>query len=358
MKYKFALISFLLLLLSFTVSSQPLNNDSTQDEHELTLYIMPTLLPLDWVSPGSLYKSTLSCYLKTMLVSDNYLLGHVAVQLKSSLLNKPLLTAQTSCGMEQKRQLVLKEKIGLGILGAVLQGRMEPSDEVKNKLKVYAQREKLTFIRFKLKEKAARRILDFIKMYSSRMGNNHSQSDYYGGSFWPRYQNEGSGCSAFGIAMLNLGGINLPAFNDWKVTVNIPMELIGGAYNGGKKVKSSHIKKTKKWHDGTGQPNVDFVKYEVYDPSIMFSWVKSRMKEKQSDYTIVQENGVEGLYMDATNVDYDENEPIFSINKEPDLFVSTHLQKHNTSSTPIITQDLSRKMIFPDSLTLESVSWK
>ena len=62
-------------------------NDSTS---ELTIYTMPTLHPLDWSSPASLYKSMKNCYLKTITQSDNYLLGHVAIMLKSPLLPKPL----------------------------------------------------------------------------------------------------------------------------------------------------------------------------------------------------------------------------------------------------------------------------
>ena len=44
------------------------------DSHELTVYVFPTLKPLDWTSPASLYKSTIDLYLKTMFLTDHYLL--------------------------------------------------------------------------------------------------------------------------------------------------------------------------------------------------------------------------------------------------------------------------------------------
>ena len=86
-------------------------NDSTS---ELTIYTMPTLHPLDWSSPASLYKSMKNCYLKTITQSDNYLLGHVAIMLKSPLLPKPLLVAQASASARERIDLVLNQKVGFG----------------------------------------------------------------------------------------------------------------------------------------------------------------------------------------------------------------------------------------------------
>ena len=348
-----------LLLFSFLAKSQSQTPSSdTRQLNEFTLYIMPTLLPLDWSSPRSIHKSTINCYLRTIHKRDNYLLGHVAVSLKSPLLDKPLLTTQTSCGMKEKKELIFKKKIGLAILGVALPGRMEPSLELIHKLKVYAKREKLTFIRYKISEKAAKRMIDFVKLYSQKTESNFAQCDFYGGSFWPRYKNEGAGCSSFGITLLDLVGIKSPEFEDWKIKVNIPMNLIGGSLNEGKKIKSKDINRTRNWNNGNGTPNVNFVKYGVYDPSLMYNWVKQKLKDRYAQYQVVCENGIYGLQVDATAVDFDEYEPIFYSKTDSDFFAVNHSKNIPFIHNKIPTSDSISKIKIPETLKLDSIVLK
>ena len=349
-KYKKKILFiFLYLFLCFSVGSQPAIPAHDQ-EHELTLYIMPTLHPLDWTSPESIYKSTLNCYLKTITTKDNYLLGHVAIKLKSPLLDKPLLTTQTSSGMKEKLDLIFKQKIGLGILGAPIGGRMEPSAELNRKLKIYSDRNKLTFIRYKINEKAARRIIEFVEQYTLVRDSSFATCNYYGGSFWPLYQNEGAGCSSFGIAVLRLAGIEPVEPEKWIVEVKIPMNLIGGSMNNDKKVKSKEIKKTKQWYEGKGAANVDYVKYKVYDPSLMFDWVTKKTRQYSNQYQIINDEGVEGLFVDATAAVVDENEPLFLPNKEADLFVTDYLRKIPKLLQTNVAQDTTKSPRIPENL--------
>ena len=346
-------------LLVFNVSfakPQSSNLSAGDDSHELTVYVFPTLKPLDWTSPSSLYKSTMNSYLKTIFLTDNYLLGHMAIKLQTSLLDKPLLTAQTSCGMDEKRKLLFNEKIGLGILGATLKGRMEPAKELMRKLNVYARRDKITFIKYKLNEKSTLRIIDFVKMYSSNMMQRKSQSEFYGGSFWPRYRYEGAGCSAFAVAVLELAGIQPPDSSGWKINVKIPMNLIGGKFNNGKKIKSGDIKRTLQWHNGEGEKNVNYFSYTIYDPTFIYNWVKNKMQNITSGYQVVSENGVLGLLVDATTVECDEHEPIFLDNDAPDLFVAAHFQEYKEFPFAEISADSLQRMQVPDILKLDSTS--
>ena len=63
---------------------------------------------------------------------------------------------------------------------------------------------------------------------------------YYGGDFWPGYENEGSGCSAFGLAMMEAAGISAER-PEWFVEVNIPEELVGGKFNNDRRVKNKIV---------------------------------------------------------------------------------------------------------------------
>ncbi len=319
------IFSLVIFCFGFSANAQnPANNDSTS---ELTIYAMPTLHPLDWSSPASLYKSMKKCYLKTMTQSDNYLLGHVAIKLSTPLLPKPLLVAQASASARERIDLVLHQKVGFGIMGIPLKGRLETEEELNHKLKVYIKREKLAFIKYKINNKAAQRIINFIHQYSTKTNERNAPCDFYGGAFWPRYHNEGAGCSAFGIALLELANVLPPEANEWKIDVNIPMNIIGGEVNQKKKIKNRTIKKTNSWYVGNGKTNTDYISYFVYEPSIMFEWILNKRKSNDSKYYPTTENGAPGLLVDASSQQVNEDEPIFVERSESNPFIDYFYKK-------------------------------
>lgn len=322
------LIAFWVVTLMKGVAVEP--EGKSDDIHEFTVYVMPTMHPLSWESPSALYKTMRKCYIKTIGVKDNYLLGHVAVGFNTPLLPDTLLVAQTSGELKEKLDLIFKHKVGYAIMGAALQGRIEGHEELRHKLDVYAKRNKLAFIRYSVSESAMKRMLDFVAQYSAKMNEHYAPSDFYGGAFWPRYHQEGAGCSAFGMALLDLVNL-LPDehVKEWELNVDIPMELIGGKFNKGRKVKYTAIRKTDSWYVGEGEPNVDYVPYSVYEPSIMFDWIMDKRKKQGEAYIPMEENGVPGLVFDATQIDFDRNEPFFTERAEPNIFIE-HYKKRIT----------------------------
>lgn len=329
LKIRKALTIILLLILPLAA-----NNVCAQEDgvHEFTVYVMPTLLPLNWESPSTLFNSMKTCYLKTITQADNYLLGHVAVSMNSPLLEKPLLIAQTSGTLDEKLNLIFKQKVGFGIIGAPLQGRLESEEELKHKLNVYSKRNKLAFIRYRISEKAARRMLTFIDNYSKKMNDKNAPCDFYGGAFWPRYHKEGSGCSGFGMVLLEVVNMLNKDSEDWKLVVNIPMSIIGGEFNQNKKIKNSTIKKTHRWAAENGRPNVDYVKYMVYEPSLMFDWILNKRAQSDSVYIPISENGIPGLIVDNRHIEVNEEEPLFIERTEQNLFIDYYLRKINSSN--------------------------
>lgn len=318
---------FLLLWIGvFSINAQvnAVNNQS----HEITLFVMPTLHPLDWSGPAQLLESAKSCYLKTMTQSDNYLIGHLAVGIKSSLVSNPYYIAQASSSMQEKLNLIYKQKIGLGILGAPMKGRLETTDELAHKFKIYTQRKKLAFIKFKINQTALKRILQFISAYKQEDASGSAPCDYYGGSFWPRFHKEGSGCSAFGMALLETANIRPKDSNEWMIDVNIPIQLIGGEYNNNKKIRFRAINKVKSWANNDGIPNVDFVRYPLYEPSVMFEWILQKRNENDSIYKPIEENGVPGLLVDATELNSNETDALFVKRTEQNLFVDHFMTKN------------------------------
>lgn len=326
----FKIIIIFFLFLSNSLSSQSdINSDAI---HEITIYAIPTLQPLNWESPATLYNSMKACYFKTIFESDNYLLGHVAVEIISPLLPKPLLVAMRAADAQERIDLVLKNKIGFAILGATLKGRLETEEELIHKFNVYAKRKKMAFITYRINEKSAQRIISFIDTYSKKSNTGTAPCDFYGGAFWPRYRNEGSGCSAFGMSMLSTANLLNAESEEWRVSVKIPMNIIGGEYNQNKKIKYSLIRKTKKWYTGEGIENVDYVINRVYEPSLMFEWIMKKREQVNSNIKLVEKFGAPGLWMDCRSIVVPENEPIFKERTEPaDLFIKHFQIKTNST---------------------------
>ncbi len=321
------IIIFFIALFFLAFAQVKAQNDSNEDVHEITLYAMPTLYPLDWSSPSSLFQSMKDCFMKTRKVKDNYLLGHLAVRIKSPLLNSPMLFAMSSANKWERINLVLKEKIGFGIMGYPLKGRIEPFDELSEKLKIYSERKKLAFITYRINKEAAKRMIAFVNGFTELKKDNKSSSNFYGGSFWPRYENEGSGCSAMGLALMDVADLLPSESDEWLVRVNIPMSIIGGEVNKNKKIKNSLIKKTTNWHDGLGTPNEDFVQYQIYEPSLMFDWILKQRNTPGSNYTLTEQMGAPGIYVDLSDKSVDTIAPVFKKREKEDLFINYYFKK-------------------------------
>lgn len=311
------------------------SNIADDGYHEYTVYIFPTMHPLDWDSPSTLYKSMLQVYLKTITLPDNYLIGHVAARIESDLMDEPLYIAQASGRNNNRVDMVLREKVGYAILGATLPGRIETPEEIKHKLDIYKERNKLSFIKYRINSLAAKRIKRYFELYQAKNEQGIAQSDYYGGVFWPLYYNEGAGCTAFALAPLTLIGLKPELKKEWLVEVKIPFELMGGEYNKGIKVKNSKLKRAHNWYQGKGENNVDYAKYYVYEPAYMYSWVQTKRQSPASGYLPITENGVPGLLYDARNSTFDSQAPIFVPRTEPNMFIDKYFEKRGLDKNSV-----------------------
>jgi hypothetical protein len=295
--------------------------------HEVTVFVMPTLLPINWESPAILLRTAKTCFYKTLSVPDNYLLGHIALCLNTPLLPSNRLLAMTAANKPEEIDLILKQKIGLAILGATLQGKIESDENLRRMIQVYRKREKLAFIRFRVGEAAMKQMLDFIQAFSRYDSGEHHPSEYYGGAFWPLYTDEGAGCSGFALGVLASAGLLPSEADQWMIRKNIPMELIGGEYNHHKKVSFRKISKTTTWYDGNGVPNVDFVYVQTYEPSILYDWILDKRSHPDSSYLPCEEEGTPGLLVDMTDSPIPSASSLFSERPQPNLFIDIYRKK-------------------------------
>jgi len=324
---------FTVLLFSALLHSYANERDESPYRfHELTIYALPSPVEFDWSSPSSLYHSYRQGYMASILKVNSYILGHIFVMLTTPLIPEPFYAGMASASRKEQKEKVLKEKVGLGILGIDLEGRMETAGDLEGIIKKYARKGSLAAITYRLNQEATLRILEFIEEFGSKNERGHIPKKHYGGAFWPLYENEGAGCSAFGMAMLELAGILNNEMEAWKVEVNIPMSLIGGEINPGNKVSLKDIKHTHHWHNGSGTLNVDYAAHWIYDPSLIYNWVLDQLSGPSASteikYFDAATQQYPRLFADVTHVETDNTMPVFTRRDNNNIFIN-HFLKDN-----------------------------
>lgn len=314
--------TYLFLLLTCVGSLQ-----AQQAVHEVTLYVIPTMYPISWDNPSTLFKTAKHCFYKTISLNNNHLLGHMNICLNTPLLQGKKYLGMTSANKRQRVDLILKEKIGLAILGATLEGEIESEAHILTMLQVYTDRKKLGFVTFRVTEAAMARMLDFVSSFTRNVPGEAQPSRYYGGYYWPLYEEEGAGCSAFALAVLAAADLLPAEATLWLKDVNIPMGLIGGEYNHDKHIPFGRIRKAKTWFQGEGKPNVDFVNVKTYDPSILYDWILDKRLQNDSVYHAVEQDGVPGLMVDCTSRVLPLEKPYYKKREESNLFLDIYRQK-------------------------------
>ena len=299
------------------------------NKHELIVFAIPSVVCIDWTSPATLSATAE----KSFMLSDKceYALGHMFIQLISPLLEEDLyagMAVKSRKGLEIK---VLRDKIGLGILGVENEGFLENSERLKQTTALHIKKNKINALKIRISEKAADRIIKFVKKFDSSNEFGYKPSAYYGGVFWPLYENEGAGCSAFAMAILNLAGFSMEELEKWRIDVKIPMELVGGEFNNRNKVRFGDVKAAGNWYEGDGKKNIDFIEVSAYDPSLLYTWINSELSGRKHDGDISRHkkmNHVPALELDYSDKIIDESIPIFSQRPERNVFMDHFFSKH------------------------------
>ena len=322
---KFKLYFIVVLLYCPALFSQTENEKSNQSS-EITIFVIPSITPIKWDNPSVLFKSTLHCYLAAIFQKNYYVIGHTIARISSPMLPAPIFVAMSGAVQSEKVGLVLFKGIGMGSVGATIKGHIEPEASIKKGLKLYASRKRVAFIKFKVNENTIKRVLEYADRFGKNSNNHFASCEMYNGALWPRYKNEGSGCSAFGMALLDVAHL-LPKDTEWFMDVKIPMNIIGGEFNHNKKIKMGSIKKTKTWYTGAGIADIDYVDYKVFDPSLIFDWILKKRSQNDLYFQPCDENGLLGLVVDAQNMIIDPNEPVFTQRNDSNLFVKHYYRK-------------------------------
>lgn len=317
------LLAALILKKSMSYAQPHINHSS----HEITVFTIPSVKSVDWQNPSELYKSTLKCYTSSIFKKNYYVIGHMSAIITSPMLESTVYAGMTGASQKEKVQQVLINKLGLGIFGTTLKGKMEPVGKMKKTISFYAKRGKLAYMRFRVNEEAIRRVMQFITYFQEKNEFGYVPCTMYNGALNPIYHYEGAACSSFIIALMDAAGI-LPesAPQKWAVNLNLPMHLIGGKMNDNKRVSLKSIIKTKEWHDGSGVEGIDYAHLELYDPALIYDWIQQQRAEAGNTEFVKDSNGIfKGVYADKSTVTFNEDEGILKERPSMTFFVKNFL---------------------------------
>lgn len=264
--------------------------------NELTLYAIPApkLTGLSWKRPGGLARRTLLG--KALGLSRS--IGHAGVFVRcAATATEPagdFLGSVTDTD-DTFKQMVLKEKAGLGVLLRTVPGTIEPAADLQKTVDERTENGRMAFIRFQLSPETCQGLLG----YSREFARLDVAKEY--GFVRPLYK-EGAGCSAFSMAFLELANLDEARFRrEWSFDVRIPMRLIGGKDNPGNKVSALELFFTfRPW----AQENEPHRRLIGWDPTKMYTSIRTMAKEelRRGDGKVEKRGKALGLVLDRRNV--------------------------------------------------------
>jgi hypothetical protein len=264
--------------------------------NQFTLFAIPApkLTGLSWKSPGALARRTLI----NEGLGFSRAIGHVAVRLDCAAIPGKaaahVQTGQSNVG-DAFRTMVLKEKVGLGVLFRTVEGVLETEAELDETFASRYESGRMSFIRTAISGETCHALLDYVKEYDKR----DVEKNY--GFVRPSYQ-EGAGCSAFGMSFMKLAGLMEPRMQEeWRFDVKVPMSLIGGSTNPGNSVSVPRLLLLGRPWAREGEAHL---RLTGWDPSRMFKSIRLQVKDElaKGNTAAVEKRGkVLGLVLDRRN---------------------------------------------------------
>jgi|GEM_PF-857216 len=263
-----ALKFFLLCLGIFSIQ----NAFSSTQDNSVTLYVIPPPNKLSWDSPRDITKTALL----SSLNSGFHPIGHVTVKVECSFKgqNISFWTGMTSSvDNPSDNDLLLRDKLGLGIFYYAYQGYLESGAEIQTDvLKAKEEINRLFTLKFLINDQHCERIQNYFNEYKA-----NQVDKIYGLVYRPRFR-EGAGCTAYAVSFLEVAGLMEAEFLlYWSKNVRVPTDLIGDV---GKEIPITQLL-TASLSSRWAKENEDHRKLHFYDTSFFYEWAKDINKLKR-----------------------------------------------------------------------------
>ncbi len=250
--------------------------------NQLTVFAIPSPRPaeLSWDKPGKLVRRVLFNELGNMTgVGFHRTLGHAAVRIECEA---PFVSrtgqettvyqgSMTNVDSNDFNELLVENKIGLGMLFDNVDGQLEDPEVLEETLQKRYKNGRLSFLRIGISAETCAGLLAYVEAYDEA-----NVQKNYGLAARPLYR-EGAGCSAFSMSFIELANLMEAQYVDeWSFSVRAPKELVGGSRNPNNQVGLWKLFwLTRGWADS------DEVGFDVFgwDPTLMFHSIRAMAED-------------------------------------------------------------------------------
>jgi hypothetical protein len=242
----------------------------------VTLHLFRSPLGINWSTPWSMTFSALKNSLADTDGKRAFAISHVFVEVKCDSTGEHIFRGQTSTDDSNERELIFKEKYGMGVMFHTYKGKFEKDEAILKDMASYEGSERRGSFTALVQPSTCQRMLQYTREYEER-----GYGNIYSGLQADPLKGEGAGCSAFGMSFLRIAGLMEPFTSEWKNIVNVPKRFIGGPLTG-KKVNILKIltHPAAQWSDKEAH-----IHLEAWNPEKMLSWV-------QKTHDLIQDGGV------------------------------------------------------------------
>ncbi len=238
---------------------------------EFLLHFIHSPHGISWRSPSALALSALANIISGETLFPGHSIGHVHVELKARDLKKRFFTSITIDNQNQYYDVLVKKRIGFGILFHRFKGRLESPEEIQASLNLAQRQRRLQTLRLAISAEAFARAEEYLTQLLQI-----KNSLQYGFPCEPR-KREGAGCTAFAMSFLEVMGVSLPDFSQWQQTIHVPLDLIGEGFRKVSLLETVASPRAFSW----GKPE-ESQTLRFWDPDLMFHWAKKRSENRNT----------------------------------------------------------------------------
>lgn len=238
---------------------------STVLADEVSLHLFRSPLGINWKTPWSLATSTLLNQVAPVGDKRAFSISHVFVEVKCDSTGEHIFRGMTSATTTEERDLLFRQKYGLGIMFHTYKGLYEKDQAIIDDMTPYEGSKRKAILTYKISPSTCERLI--------RYANEYEQLGYgnmYSGLQADPLKREGAGCSAFAVSFLRVGGLMSGFEHEWQQTINVPKRLVGGPLTGAKVNLSRIIARPGiRWNKS--EPHIPLT---AWDPELMHKWVQ------------------------------------------------------------------------------------
>lgn len=264
---------------------------------KLTLLYIPSPFGLNWDSPSKLARTII---LNKYSFQSRFM-GHVNIDIK--FINhrgeqEHILTGMVAANLNAV-PLLLKKKMGLGILWHSFPGRLETKEELIIEHDKYRKSGKrLNFMSWNITHKAAQKLADYYEHFRQ------NQIDKFYGLVNSPLHGEGSGCSAYGASFLSTAGLlDEEYIKNCSMCVKAPTKLIGNPLTNNKPNFVKLALSQSNW----ANDNEDYKEIYFWDPDLMFHYTNKLIDTQSDDYKVVYDGNSKGIEYNFKEAREDED---------------------------------------------------